>query len=70
MGYEVRDQQKLRDLEYQNLKSQKTDLEKRLANWVDQATNLHNDSPLQTDKDEILGLRADMIAKMRVTLGV
>jgi len=70
MSYEVRDQQKLRDQEYQKLKHNRQEIEIMVSNWMDLATSLHDDSPIQTDKDDILAQRADMIATLRVKLGV
>lgn len=70
MSYENRDEQTKRDQEYQNLKNDKSRLETQVANWVDKATALHGDSPLQTDKDEILAQRDAFILSLRTTLGV
>ncbi len=70
MSYEDRDAQAKRDVEYQNLKTQKANLETRVANWVDTATSLHTDSPLQTDKDEIVAQRDAFVLALRTTLGV
>jgi len=70
MSYEARDEQDKRDEEYQQLKRQKANLETQVANWVDKATALHADSPLQTDKDEILAQRAAFILALRTILGV
>lgn len=70
MSYENRDQQAKRDVEYQRLKARKADIELMVGNWVDLATSLHDDSPLQSDKDEILAHRAAFIAALRTKLGV
>jgi hypothetical protein len=70
MSYEARDQQKLRDEEYQNLKRQKESLQVQVANWVDKATSLHTDSPTQEDKDEIIAQRNAFVAALQATLGV
>lgn len=70
MSYELRDQQDKRDAEYQRLKRDRVSIETQAANWIDLATSLHSDSPLQTDKDDIITLRYDMIATLKVTLGL
>ena len=70
MSYEARDQQAKRDDEYQALKNQKAQLEIKVANWVDKATALHGDSPLQADKDEIIAQRDSFVLALRTTLGV
>lgn len=70
MSYEDRDQQKLRDEEYQELKRQKATLEAQVGNWVDKATALHGDSPTAEDKAEIIAQRDAFVAALRVTLGV
>lgn len=70
MSYEQRDQQKLRDTEYQILKGQKESLQNQVSNWVDMATSLYDDSPLQEDKDEILAQRNAFVLSLRTTLGV
>ena len=70
MSYETRDQQTKRDQEYQDLKTQKTRLETLVGNWVDKATALHADSPLSTDKSEIVAQRDAFILALRNTLGV
>ena len=70
MSYEARDQQAKRDQEYQELKIKKASLETQVANWVDKATSLHSDSPLQTDKDEIISQRDAFVLALRLSLGV
>lgn len=70
MSYNARDEQKLRDEEYQSLKRQKATLETQVANWVDKGISLHADSPLQTDKDELVALRTSFIDALKLTLGV
>jgi hypothetical protein len=70
MSYELRDQQEKRDQEYQSLKSRRTQIELLVSNWIDTATSLFDDSPLQTDKDDLLAQRTDMIAALKVTLGL
>lgn len=70
MSYENRDQQKLRDEEYQNLKRQKESLQVQVANWVDKALSLHADSLLQIDKDEIVAQRDAFILSLKSTLGL
>ena len=70
MSYETRDEQDKRDVAYQRLKEAKASIELNVANWVDKATALHTDSPLQTDKDEILAQRDAFILALRTSLGV
>ena len=70
MSYEARDQQTKRDEEYQQLKRDKAQLEVRVANWVDKATALHADSPLASDKTEIIAQRDAFVLALRTTLGV
>ena len=70
MSYENRDAQAKRDIEYQQLKSTKANIETQVANWIDKATALHADSPLQTDKAEILAQRDAFVLALRTTLGV
>ena len=70
MSYETRDEQTKRDAEYQDLKNQKSRLETLVANWVDKATALHTDSPLQTDKTEIIAQRDAFVLALRTSLGV
>lgn len=70
MSYENRDQQKLRDEEYQLLKKQKESLQIQVANWVDKATSLHLDSPTAEDKAEIITQRDAFVLSLKNTLGV
>ena len=70
MSFELRDQQTKRDEEYQNLKVRKAYLEKQVSEWVDLATALHNDSPEQTDKNEIIAQRDAFVLALKTTLGV
>ena len=70
MSYEARDEQEKRDKEYQLLKRDKESIQTAVANWVDKATALHLDSPLQTDKDEIIAQRDAFILSLRTSLGV
>ena len=70
MSYETRDEQKKRDQEYQNLKKVRESLQIQVANWVDKAQSLRNDSPVQEDKDEIAAQRDGFVLNLRTTLGV
>ena len=70
MSYEAREAQTKRDQEYLNLKIRKKNIEDQAAAWVTLATELHGESPTQTDKDDILGQRASFISTLRTTLGV
>lgn len=70
MSYNAREEQRLRDEVFGNLQNEKARLEVAIANWMDKGTALHSDSPLQTDKDEIVALRDALVAKIRVSLGV
>ena len=70
MSYEVRDQQKLRDMEYQRLKADKKNLETQVANWVDKAMALHRDSPIAADKSELVAQRDAFVLALRNSLGV
>lgn len=70
MSYEERDSQKLRDDEYQKLKTRKANIEKLVANWVDKATALHSDSPILADKAEIVAQRDAFVLALRTSLGV
>ena len=67
MSYELRDQQLKRDEEYQTLKSLKANIETQVGNWMDKATALHTDSPLQTDKDEIIAQRDAFVLALRTS---
>ena len=70
MSFEARDVQLKRDNEYQELKKLRTRLEVEIANWMDKATVLHTDSPLQTDKDEIISQRDGFVVALSISLGI
>lgn len=70
MGYEIRDAQDKRDVEYQQLKATKKNLELQVANWVDKATALHTDSPTAEDKAEIIAQKDAFVLALRTSLGV
>lgn len=70
MSYEARETQTKRDQEYLNLKIRKKNIEDQTAAWMALTTQLHADSPTQTDKDDLLAQRTDFIAQLKTSLGV
>ncbi len=70
MIYEDRKAQTSRDQEYLNLQIRKITIQDQVSAWIAAATTLHTNSPLQTDKDDLLAMKAEMIANLSATLGV
>ena len=56
--------------EYNNLLSFVTRLEAGTQNFMDNATALHTELTDAADKAEVIAVRDDLIARLRVILGV
>ena len=70
MSYETRQLEEQRYQRYEGLKNRKAQIEQMVATWVADASNLHTDSPIVGEKDDVVALRDDFILQLRTRLGV
>ena len=70
MSYEIRKEETTRDARFLDLETRTQRMVDQVSVWVADATNLHTDSPLQTEKDDVLAMRAQFIADLRAQLGI
>lgn len=70
MSYQAREAQAARDARWQQIKQGKLRAVSVVEGWLNDATALHGDSATATEKQELLAERADLIARLKVVLGV
>jgi len=70
MSFEARNEEATRDQAYLEMKKRKARIEAEVSDFMSKATNLHNGSPLQSDKDEVIAQRDSFILTVRTSLGI
>ena len=70
MSFEVDNSREVLRGRYAAVKAARGPLLDQMQSWVDRATQLHTDAVVQAEKDEILALRAELIAQLRTILGI
>jgi len=68
--YEYRAGERIRDERYRQLKERNTKIVSLTSAWINEATNLHTESAVQEEKDDIIALRDAFILALRTELGV
>lgn len=70
MSYTVRKEQNVRDIEFLKLSANKNRLVEQVTDWVHRATLLHTSTTDPAEQAEVIALRDELVAELRVPLGV